>query len=211
MKKLLLIGDSIRAGYDVQVRDALAGQAEVFFPKENCRFAEYVLRSLFDWKSGLGLETVDVVHWNAGLWDTLYVYGKEEGPLTPIEVYDQFIRRIFRAIAHEFPGARQIFAASTPVQEALYTGQWKRYNADIRRYNEVARAAAADYGAEYNDLYAVVAAAPTSYYSDMTHLYTPEGTEMMTNAVLRAVCPTLGLETPEHVRTVSGDVEVVGI
>ena len=43
MKKIVLIGDSIRMGYDKYVKDALSGVAEVYYPEENCKFAEYVL------------------------------------------------------------------------------------------------------------------------------------------------------------------------
>ena len=72
MKKIVLIGDSIRMGYDKYVRAALDGKAEVLFPEENSRFAEYVLRAVIDWKrEGKWGDDVDVVHWNAGLWDTL--------------------------------------------------------------------------------------------------------------------------------------------
>ena len=39
MKKILLIGDSISAWYKKLVRVAFEGQAEVYFPAENCRFA----------------------------------------------------------------------------------------------------------------------------------------------------------------------------
>jgi len=35
MKKIVLIGDSIRLGYETYVKEALAGVAEVFSPKEN--------------------------------------------------------------------------------------------------------------------------------------------------------------------------------
>ena len=44
MKNLLLIGDSIRMGYDKSVKKTLEGKANVIFPDENCRFASYVLR-----------------------------------------------------------------------------------------------------------------------------------------------------------------------
>jgi hypothetical protein len=50
MKKVVLIGDSIRMGYDKYIKDALNGTAEVFYPSENCRFAEYVLRYAHEWK-----------------------------------------------------------------------------------------------------------------------------------------------------------------
>jgi hypothetical protein len=50
MKKIVLLGDSIRGGYDKYVKHAFCGIAEVYYPKENCRFASYILRHLPDWK-----------------------------------------------------------------------------------------------------------------------------------------------------------------
>ena len=44
MKNLLLIGDSIRMGYDKSIKKTLEGKANVYFPAENCRFAAYLLR-----------------------------------------------------------------------------------------------------------------------------------------------------------------------
>lgn len=45
MKKIVLLGDSIRMGYDKYVRKSLEGSAEVFYPAENCRFTFYLLRT----------------------------------------------------------------------------------------------------------------------------------------------------------------------
>ena len=50
MKKLLLLGDSIRMGYDSFVREKLAGRAEVFFSEDNGRFIQYTLQTLSDWQ-----------------------------------------------------------------------------------------------------------------------------------------------------------------
>ena len=40
----------------------------------------------------------------------------------------------------------------------------------------------------------VTARLPEDYYSDMTHLYTPEGTRILTSAVLRSLCSALALD-----------------
>ena len=72
MKKVVLLGDSIRMGYGSYVKKAfeLAGTAQVFFPGENCRFSGYVLRNVGPWKAEMACGSdVDLVHWNAGLWD----------------------------------------------------------------------------------------------------------------------------------------------
>ena len=50
MKNVLLVGDSIRAGYDKSVRESLKNIANVYFPEENCRFASYVLRYIHEYK-----------------------------------------------------------------------------------------------------------------------------------------------------------------
>ena len=65
MKKALLLGDSIRMGYDDMVRGLLAGRAEVLYdPQDNGRFAITTL-----WQANPLLRAhgpVDEVHWNKG-------------------------------------------------------------------------------------------------------------------------------------------------
>ena len=69
MKKVTLLGDSIRQiGYGKSVEEALKKEGiEVFQPEENCRFARYTFRMLFDYKDQIAGS--DVIHWNNGLWD----------------------------------------------------------------------------------------------------------------------------------------------
>ena len=44
MKKVLLLGDSIRMGYDDYVKELLEGECEVIYdPDDNGRFAAYTL------------------------------------------------------------------------------------------------------------------------------------------------------------------------
>lgn len=202
MKKVLLIGDSIRMGYDKYVKHALDGKYEVFYPSDNCRFAQYVLRHLIDWKRDLALgDDVDVVHWNAGLWDSLILY--EDGCLTPPDFYEYFLDRICNRIKILFPNAKVIFATSTPVIEERFTTPKisQRKNSDIEKYNDIACKIVKKYGFYINDLYAITKDVPESYYSDMTHLYTPEGAHLHTNAVLRAIGDVMGEEVGEFTLT----------
>ena len=193
MKKVLLIGDSIRQGYDKYVKYALKDRFEVCYPGDNCRFAQYTLRHLPDWRDSLCPEgDVAAVHWNAGLWDSLVWF--EDGPLTPPDIYAYYVARICRLIQKIFPKAKVIFATSTPVLEERFLNPKRSYrkNSDIAQYNEIAAKIAKEHGFYVNDLYAVVKDAPKSYYSDMTHLYTPEGTQVLTDAVLEAIGAALG-------------------
>ncbi|MBO5670506.1 MAG: SGNH/GDSL hydrolase family protein, partial [Clostridia bacterium] len=108
MKNILLIGDSIRIGYDKSVRTPLQGLANVYFPEENTRFASYVLRYLHEYKGLVPGGHVDVLHWNAGLWDCLRLFGEDVH--TPVEIYAYYIDRICARIQKIFPDAKVIFA-----------------------------------------------------------------------------------------------------
>ncbi|MEE0946355.1 MAG: hypothetical protein U0M42_05985 [Acutalibacteraceae bacterium] len=213
LKKVLLIGDSIRMGYDKYVKDYLKDSCEVYFPTENCRFAQYVLRCLSDWRKELKIgEELDLIHWNAGLWDTLEQY--EDGCLTPPKFYEYFIDRICNRIKILFPKAKVIFATSTPILECkIYDPKiFTRKNDKIREYNDIAVNVCKKYGFEINDLYSVVENVPELYYSDMTHLYTPEGTQLLTDAVVKKICEVLEIEYKEFTLVDYQNVkEVIGI
>lgn len=182
MKNILLIGDSIRMGYDKAVKRSLDGIADVYFPEENCRFASYVLRYTLEYKNLVSDKQVDVVHWNAGLWDCLRILG--EDPHTPIDVYAYYIDRICQRLQKLFPGAKFIFATSTSVLSEKMSDDFKRYNEEIEAYNRAAVAVVEKYGFVVNDLYALSTSLPEEAHSDPVHYYTPMGTEAFTNQVL---------------------------
>lgn len=189
MKNVLLIGDSIRMGYDKAVKKTLEGKANVYFPAENCRFASYVLRYIHEYGSLVKDGDVHVIHWNAGLWDCLRLF--EEEPHTPIDVYAYYIDRICVRIKKSFPNAKVIFATSTRVQSEKMQKDFKRYNEEIEKYNEAAVQVVKKYGFAVNDLYSVSATLPDEAHSDPVHYYTPIGTEAFTNAVLSYILPSL--------------------
>jgi hypothetical protein len=192
MKKILLVGDSIRMGYDKYIKKIFEDTAEVYYPDENCRFSTYVLRNLASWRDQLDCgDDIDLIHWNAGLWDDLRMLDGE--PLVGLEEYSRNVERIYSAIGKLFPKARIIFATSTPVREELFT-TLKRYNADTERYNAEAVRVSLEHGAIINDLYATVKDAPESYYSDRTHLYTKDRTELVTEQVRRSIESVLSIE-----------------
>ncbi len=192
MKNVLLVGDSIRMGYDKSVRKSLEGKANVYFPNENCRFASYLLRYIQEYKDLVSDGNVDVVHWNAGLWDCLRLF--EEEPHTPIDVYAYYIDRLCVRIKKAFPEAKVIFATSTSVLSEKMDKDFKRYNEEIEAYNNVAVNVVKKYGFEINDLYTTSASLPEEAHSDPVHYYTPIGTETFTNQVLSYLLPALGID-----------------
>ena len=196
MKKIVLIGDSIRMGYDKYVKDALNGVAEVFYPPENCRFAEYVLRYAHEWKqNGNWGDDVDLVHWNAGLWDALELFGDE--PLTSLSYYGEAIKRIDKRLRMLFPKAKFVFATSTNVSEKMSKPEFTRHNATIEKYNAEALRALSDTDTVINDLHPITASVPDSYRSDWVHFYTPEGTELIGGTVLAVICKMLDITPAE--------------
>lgn len=199
MKKIVLIGDSIRIGYEKYVQEALEGSAEFYIPNDNAKFTTYVLRFIQNWKKkGQWPEDVDLIHWNAGLWDVVQFFNDPE-PLTPIDCYEKNIARIDKRLRHFFPKAKMIFATSTAVVEEGYLGTpgGFRTNAMIEAYNEAAKRALAGTDTIINDLYAITKDCPDSCRSDMTHFATPEGTALLGNQVLSVLCNALDISASE--------------
>ncbi len=193
MKKIVLIGDSIRMGYDKYVKDALANAAEVFYPPENCRFTAYVLRCVHEWKrDGNWGDDVDLVHWNAGLWDVVELFGDE--PLTPLACYGEAISRIDKRLRLLFPNAKMVFATSTNVNEEKCKPNFERHNAIIRQYNAEAIRVLSKTDTVINDLYSLTASFPEEYRSDWVHFYTPGGTEYIGGKVLAVIGEQLDIQ-----------------
>lgn len=190
MKNVLLIGDSIRMGYDKSIKQALEGRANVVFPEDNCQFACYVFRYFHEWFGGIDGRDFDVIHWNAGLHDVLRLF--EEEPTTPLEVYEYYIERICVRMKKLCPNAKIIFATSTSVISEKMTKDFMRYNEDIERYNAAAVKIVTKHGFEVNDLYALSKTLPEEAHSDAVHYYTDMGTQAYSKQVLSYIEAALG-------------------
>lgn len=188
MKKIFLIGDSIRfgapnsPGYGVFVKEMLADRAEVYAPNENCRFAQHTLRFLHEWAASAPGEEIDVVHWNNGLWDALHLFGDEA--FTELDYYGKTLVRIYHRIRLVFPNARVIFALSTSVKEDWANPAFIRYNHEIEEYNKKAVEVLAPLGVEFNDLYSISKTFDDSLRADWVH-YGEEGSKILADAVIR--------------------------
>ena len=192
MKNIFLIGDSIRfgstsgnsPGYGVYVKEKLAGKAQVFAPNENCRFAQYTQRYLHEWAKDIDGESVDVVHWNNGLWDVLRIMGDE--PFTDMDVYVRILRRVYHRIRQLCPKARVIFALNTAVVEDLAKSDFKRYNSDIEAYNAAAAALMAELHVEVNDLYSVTKDWGEEMHTDFVH-FNEAGSQILADKVIEKI------------------------
>ncbi len=193
MKNIYLIGDSIRygstggagsPGYSVFVKEKLQGKAEVFAPDENCRFAQYTLRQICEWASAVDAKKIDVVHFNAGLWDVLRLDGDE--PLTPIDVYVYMLERVCTKLRLFFPNAKLIFATSTAVIEEAASKDFFRCNREIEEYNDAAKKLMDKLGIPVNDLYPISAKFDRSYHADWVHPNVA-GARILADAVINSI------------------------
>jgi hypothetical protein len=195
MKNVVLLGDSIRIGYDKSIKKSLEGIANVIYPEENCRFASYLLRHFHEYIKSLNGEKIDVIHFNTGLWDCIRLFG--EDPHTPIEVYAYYMERICVRMRKFAPDAKIIFATSTAVLSEKMEPDFKRYNEEIEAYNKVAVEIVKKHGFEVNDLYSISKALPESVHSDAVHYYTEEGTAAFAKPTLEYISRALEIDVPE--------------
>lgn len=164
MKKVVLIGDSIRLNYQHVVVRELKGLANVVYTADNNRFAKYTLAYLGEILADHG--DADVIHWNNGIWDCMRFTPNTE-PLTPLAEYLSDMCRIYIELSYYCRSARIVFATSTPVLPYDDSDPTRSiFNRDITRYNSAVVPTLRDMGAVINDLGGLLSCAPQRYISD---------------------------------------------
>ena len=188
MIKVTLLGDSIRQlGYGSVVPGLLGEEFEVYQPDDNCRFAKYTLRGLFDWRHAM--DGSRIVHWNNGLWDISDLFGDGKY-FTPEEEYVENMLRIADILLSRYD--KVIFATITPVTERnVYNS-----NEVIEKYNGLLVPLLEKKGVVINDLYTPLSKDIDRYISqeDDIHL-SEEGVKVCAKKVadiIRSVAQTLG-------------------
>lgn len=194
MKKVLLLGDSIRMGYQDYVRELLNDRCTVYYDEnDNGRFAAYTL-----WQANQLFKKYgkfDVVHWNNGYWDM-----NVEAPMTdamhPVDEYIHFLKRIMGEIRRN--GAEIIFATTTPILETgtaidnTGTGIKISYNNEwVLKYNEAAKNLMAEQKITVNDLYTLMLQDKNRYKcEDRLHL-TEQGYRLCAEQAARLISEKL--------------------
>ena len=179
MKKVVLLGDSIRMiGYGKRTAELLGEEYSVWQPEENCRFASYTLRMLFDYKDKIA--GADVIHWNNGLWDCTDCMG--DGTFTDVDVYVSTMCRIAKHLLSVTP--KVIFATTTPTREDNPYTQTEK----VKAFNEALLPRLQEMGIVINDLFTPVAAdIPRLIREDDKIHLTDEGIEVCAEKVAAAI------------------------
>ncbi|MBI3986520.1 MAG: hypothetical protein HY343_06350 [Lentisphaerae bacterium] len=183
--KVVLIGDSIRMGYQPLVAKKCP-EAEVWGPAENCRHSVCVLEHFKEWVAD---QAPDVVHVNFGIHDANY---RPDGkPQIVLPQYRLSLQRFIDRVG-QLGNTKMIWATTTP----LYTPvkgkpmeQWPvSATAEIADYNAAALEIVKGRGLPVNDLHDVVVrnGFAKCLCEDGCHM-TAFGNEALSDAVVKAI------------------------
>ena len=185
MTRVILIGDSIRMGYEATVRSQLAGLAEVWTSEENGETSENVLAHLDDWALS---RNADIVHLNCGLHDIKREFDQDAAQV-PLGDYVANVRRILTQL-RDRTDATIVWASSTPVNEQWHnaTKPFARFEADVDAYNAAAAEIAGELGIVVNDLFSVAMSGGRDdlLIEDGVH-FKPKGSELLGRAVAECI------------------------
>jgi len=189
----VLVGDSIRLGYEPVVVDLLGVDATVSATLENCGSTDDILANYDAWVTAR-LAPGAVVHLNAGLHDVRRIGGAWTEPQVSVDAYRGNLERLVGRLITS-PGCdRVILATTTYVHDVRHAhgARPNRFLADVVAYNEVLVDVAGHHAIEVDDLFAVTAADPAQFLSaDGVHL-SEAGNAAVAGAVVRALT---GVET----------------
>ena len=182
--KVVLIGDSIRGGYEKLVAQRLAGKIVLSKVSAGGDSAS-VLQHL---EAIIG-EQPDVIHFNCGLHD-LKQDKQTQQHQVELAAYEANLTQIVARLQKETTAAL-VFANTTPIideRHAKRGAPFDRHEADVQRYNARALAVMRAAGVPVHDLHAAVveAGAERLIGADGTH-YSTAGYERLAEAVADSV------------------------
>ena len=189
--KIVLIGDSIRMGYQPLVQKKLEGEAEVWGPAVNSRHSLWALDHFPEWVEA---QAPDVVHVNFGIHDSSVQADGEHQIL--LDQYKLCLKR-FIAKVKALDSTQMIWATSTPLysaQEGVPMAQWPaREVAELHKYNAAALEIVEAEGLPVNDLHQAILDNDFSkcLRDDGCHME-PFGNEVLSDAVVAAVRSVMG-------------------
>jgi len=183
--KVVLIGDSIRMGYQPLVAKKCK-EAEVWGPAENCRHSLWALDHFQEWVAD---QNPDVVHVNFGIHDASIQPDGQHQILLP--QYRLCLQRFINKVK-ELGNTRMIWATTTPIytpERGVPMAQWQVYaDAEIKEYNAAALEIIKREGLSVNYLHEVIVRNDfTKCLSEDGCHMTEFGNEALSDAVVKAI------------------------
>ncbi|MFT5369741.1 MAG: lysophospholipase L1-like esterase [Candidatus Latescibacterota bacterium] len=184
MPNVVLIGDSIRMGYEATVRAQLPN-LDIWSPKQNGGDSRRIRENLDAWTKA---HTPQIIHINCGLHDLKKDF--ETGtPSVPLEEYRKNVTHILTHLQKETE-ATLIWALTTPVNESWHHERkgFDRLEADVLSYNQATQEICNTLKIPVNDLYAVVnnAGCDTLLKPDGVH-FNETGCDLLGKAVAQII------------------------
>ena len=187
LPKVLLIGDSISIGYTPNVRQLLKSKANVYRAPTNCGSTDSGLENMTKW---LGGKKWDVIHFNFGLHDMMYIDNKGQlddsgRQVNSITKYKQNLEQI--TIQLKANAGKVLFATTTPVTEGT-----KGFKVDDpAKYNAAAIEVMKKNKIRVNDLHDMNAESLREYQApDDVHFY-EKGSEFLAQKVTLTIANAL--------------------
>jgi lysophospholipase L1-like esterase len=183
--KVVLIGDSIRMGYQSLVMEK-CDAADVWGPAQNCRHSLWALDRFQEW---VAEQEPDLVHVNFGIHDASIQPDGEHQILLP--QYRLCLRR-FIAKIRGLEKPKMIWATTTPLYASepdKPMAQWQvREEHEIDEYNAAALEIVKSEGLPVNDLHDVIVRNQFTkcLLEDGCHM-TDFGNEVLSDAVVEAI------------------------
>ena len=183
--KVVLIGDSIRMGYQPLVAEKCRA-VDVWGPAQNCRHSLWALDHFQEWVAD---QEPDLVHVNFGIHDASLQADGEHQILLP--QYRLCLRR-FIARVRELGKTKMIWATTTPLyasEPEKPMAQWAiRKRAEIEEYNAAALEIVQSEELPVNDLHDVIVRSDFTKClgEDGCHM-TEFGNEVLSDAVVEVI------------------------
>lgn len=186
LPKVVLVGDSIRIGYEPLVAKQLEGKAAIVSPGKANGDSGWLLKNLDDF---IVAHKPDLIHLNVGLHDLRHDRKKKTYQID-LETYEKNLDAILTRLKKETK-ATIVFASTTPIDDAKHAkrgGGFDRFEKDVLRYNEAALRLCRKHGVVVHDLHFLVhQVGPDKLLDkDGTH-YTKDGKERLAEAVTDCV------------------------
>jgi acyl-CoA thioesterase-1 len=189
LPRVLIIGDSISIGYQVPLREALKGKANVHRPATNYGPTTRGVEQLEQWlaRDNSGGKW-DLIHFNFGIHDVRHV--DDQGKGTDV---DKGHRRVSEAdyeknlellvVRMKRTGAKLIFALTTPVPP----NSAGRVPGDEIRYNDIARRVMQKHGVAIDDLYSFALPRLAEIQLPANVHFKPEGSRQLADQVAASI------------------------
>lgn len=182
--KVVLIGDSIRMGYQPFVARKLEGKVDVWGPAANCRHSLWALDHFGPW---VAEQEPDLVHVNFGIHDAVVM--ADGGFQVCPQQYRMCLQRFIDRVA-DLDGTTMIWASTTPrfgPTEGVAMADWPKM-LEIDTYNAIALELVTKAGLAVDDLHQTILDNDFSkcLSADGCHM-TEQGNEALSDAVVQAV------------------------